>query len=346
MTMKKWLPPAFLFAVLLLVLGEVGARVFFAKSVSGRFEYGYSANAGFDEEPDGVVHLIRAGGRRFHPQTFLRHRPPGTFRVFVVGDSVPRGPSFKGGYPWLLGQELRARHIKAESVNMALPGYGTRRCQIVLRKALEFEPSLIILHVNDSNKYEDEREYRRSQEFKTWHPRNWPMKVFIFRRLYEAKMEKVFWRLLPEKVRLKCAVNDPDAQVAASEEADMVQARIKVARKNTAASVALARAHHVPLLLVTQCRLLTDGSRSFHFEDHGLDDLARSLSGHGVDCLSMKDVFSPLPHARAYFSDSGHLKRAGHLLLAHAIIRKIQEAHRQLGLAAFQAEVKPQGKGG
>lgn len=344
--MKKWLPPAFLLVVLLLVLGEVGARLFFAKSVSGRFEYGYSANAGFDEQSDGTVHLIRAGGRRFHPQTFCRHRPPGTFRVFVIGDSVPRGPSFKGGYPWLLGQELKERHIQAESVNMALPGYGTRRCQIVLRKALEFEPNLIILHVNDSNKYEDEREYRRSQEFKTWHPRNWPMKLFIFRRLYEAKMEKLFWRLVPEKVRLQFAVNDPDAQVAASEEANEVQARIKVARETTAASVALARAHHVPLLLVTQCRLLTDGSRSFHFEDHGLDDLGRSLAGEGVYHLSMKEVFSSLPNARSYFSDSGHLKKSGHLLLAHAIIRKIRQEHQRLGLTAFKAEVKAQGEGG
>ena len=129
---------------------------------------------------------------------------------------------------------------------------------------------------------------------------------------------------MPEKVRLKWAANDPDAQVAASEEADKVQARIKVARKNTAASVALARAHHVPVLLVTQCRLLTDGSRSFHFEDHGLDELGRSLCGDGVYCLSMKDVFSPLPNARSYFSDSGHLKRSGHLLLAHAIIGRRQ----------------------
>ncbi|MDD2901706.1 MAG: hypothetical protein PHU44_04670 [Syntrophales bacterium] len=340
MRITKWLPPAFLLAVLLLVLGEMGARLFFAKSVSGRFEYGYSLNAGFDECPDGTVKLIRAGGRRFHPQSFKKHRPPGTFRVFVIGDSVPRGPSFKGGYPWLLGQELRERDIQAESVNMALPGYGAQRCQVVLRKALEFEPSLIILHVNDSNKYEDEREYRRSQEFKSWHPRNWPMKVFIFRRLYEAKMEKVFWRLVPEQVRLKFAVNDPDAQVAASENASEVRDRIKVARETTAASVALAQAHHVPLLLVTQCRLLTDGTRSFHFEDHGLDDLGRSLTGQGVYHLSMKEVFSPLPHARSYFSDSGHLKRSGHLLLAQAIIGKIRQAHQHLGLTAFNIELQ------
>jgi len=343
MPMKKWLPPAFILAVLLLVLGELGARLFFAESLSGRFDYGYSKDAGFDERPDGVVRLLRSGGRRFHPQSFPRQRPAGTFRVMVIGDSVPRGPSFKEGYPWLLGAELQARHIQAESINMALPGYGARRCQIVLRKALEFEPSLIILHVNDSNKYEDEREYRRSQEFKSWHPRNWPMKVFIFRRLYEAKVEKVFWRLVPEQIRLQFAARDADAQVAASRDPQELEARIRLARETTAASVALARERGIPLLLITQCRLWPDGARSFHFEDHGLDDLGRSLAGEGVYHLSMREVFEPLPEARIYFSDSGHLKRSGHLLLARAIIRQIRQAHQQLGLTAFQPETGKEG---
>ena len=343
MKITKWLTPAFIFAVLLLGLGELGARIFFSQDISGRFEYGYSPDAGFDVRPDGTVKLFRAGGRRFFPQSFPRQRPPGTFRIFVIGDSVPRGPSFKGAYPWLVGQELKERHIQAESVNMAIPGYGTKRCQIVLRKALEYQPSLIILHVNDSNKYEDEREYRRSQEFKSWHPRNWPMKVFIFRRLYEANMEKLFWRLLPEQVRLKCAVNDPDAQVAASTAKEKVQARIRLARKNTAASVALARAHHVPVLLITQCRLLRDKSRSLHFEDFGLDALGRSLAGKGVYFLSMRDVFAHLPNARSYFADSGHLKRAGHILLARAIVQKIEQENRQLGLASCETKTRREG---
>jgi hypothetical protein len=343
MKITKWLTPAFLFAVLLLGLGELGARIFFAQDISGRFEYGYSPDAGFDERRDGTVKLFRAGGRRFHPQSFPRQRPPGAFRIFVIGDSVPRGPSFKSAYPWLLGKELQKRHVQAESVNMALPGYGARRCQVVLRKALEFQPSLIILHVNDSNKYEDEREFRRSQEFKTWHPRNWPMKIFIFRRLYEAKVEKVFWRLVPDKIRLKFAASDPDAQVAASPDPEEVKARIKLAQETTAASVALARAHHVPLLLITQCRLWRHEDRSFYFEEYGLDDLGRSLTGPGVYHLSMKDVFSTLPDARSYFSDSGHLKRSGHLLLAQAIIRKIQQESQQLGLTACKWKAGKEG---
>jgi hypothetical protein len=48
-----------------------------------------------------------------------------------------------------------------------------------MRKILQYDPSLIILHLNDSNEYEDERECR-SRDFKGWHPRHWLMKSFIY----------------------------------------------------------------------------------------------------------------------------------------------------------------------
>ena len=259
--MKRLVTPAFLMVLALLALSEISARIFFAKDIDGRFAYGYDPQAGFDEHRDGTVQLFRAGGRRFHRQSFQRHRSPGSYRIFVVGDSVPRGPSFKEAYPWVLGEDLRQQGIQAESYNMALPGYGARRCQVVLKKTMEFEPSLIILHVDDLNKWEDEREWRRSQEFKGWHPSHWLMKVFIFRRLYEANLEKVFWPLVPEEVRLKCAVNDADAEVAASRDPKEIAARINLAREKLVENVAMVRRLRIPLLLISQCRVERDEGR-------------------------------------------------------------------------------------
>jgi hypothetical protein len=344
--MKKLITPAFLMVVCLLVLVEMGARLFFAQDISGRFAYGYDPQAGFDEHRDGTVELFRAGGRRFHPQSFQRRRPAGTFRIFVVGDSVPRGPSYKEAYPWLLGEELKQMHVQAESINLAVPGYGARRCQIVLKKALEFEPSLVILHVNDANKWEDEREWRRSQEFNGWHPQHWLMKIFIFRRLYEAKMEKVFWPLVPEEIRLKYAANDADAQVAASQDPGEIAARIKLARETTAANVALVQGGNIPLLLVTQCRLEEDAGRRVVLRDHGLDELADSLTRPGVYHISMKQVFSRVPDFKAYFANfSGHLKESGHLLLARAIVRKIEAEHASLGLDSLKPAATQESSG-
>jgi hypothetical protein len=330
--MKRLITPACLVVICLLVLAEVGARLFFANDISGRFDYGYNPQAGFDEHQDGTVELFRAGGRRFYPQTFQRQRPPGVFRIFTVGDSVPRGPSLKGAYPWLLGQEVRQHGIQAESINLAVPGYGARRCRIVLTKALEYSPSLVILHFDDYNKWEDEREWRRSQEFQGWHPRHWLMKVFIFRRLYEAKMEKVFWSLVPEEIRLQYAVNDADAQVAAGADPKEVAARIKLAYDTAVKNVAMVRARGIPLILVTQCRLEEDAHQHRYLTDHGLDALGESLAGPGVYHISMKQVLSGQDLKQIFANFSGHLHQEGHQLLAHAIFEKIEQERAALGL--------------
>ena len=329
--MKKLVTPAFLMVVVMLVAAEIIARIFFAQDISGRFAYGYDPQAGFSERRDGTVELFRAGGRRFHPQTFKKQRPPDTYRIMVIGDSVPRGPSFKTAYPWLLGMELRQQHLQAECLNLALPGYGPRRCQVVLNKALEFEPSLVIVHVNDTNKWEDEREWRRSQEFQGWHPRHWLMKVFIFRRLYEAKLEKVFWPLVPDQIRLKSAASDADAQVAAGQDPAEVAARIKLAQEKMVENVALVRRHRLPLLLISQCRLEKDDGQRPYLTDHGLDAMCAALTGPGVYHLSMREVFNR-PDFASHFSDSGHLKATGHRLLAEAISRKIMAEQANFGL--------------
>ena len=122
--MKKYLFADFLFALLLLLGFEIGVRVFLPHDISGRFSYGYDQDSGFVESKDGLVHLVRAGGKRFHPQTFTLRRPPDSFRVMVIGDSVPRGPSLKAAYAFQLQEILREQGIKAEVINLALPGFG------------------------------------------------------------------------------------------------------------------------------------------------------------------------------------------------------------------------------
>ncbi len=333
--MKGLVKPAFALAVILLALAEVGAHLFFAQDISGRFDYGFSPDAGFRERGNGMVELFRAGGRRFHPQKFARQRPPDTCRIFVVGDSVPRGPAFKDAYAWLLGEEFHQHGRPAEAINLACAGYGVRRSQVVLRKVLAYEPSLIILHV-DNNEYSDEREWRRSQEFHSWHPRNWPMKIFIFRRLYEAKLEKVFWRLVPEKVRAKYALDDADAQVAASFDAAKARAWMSLIRETTAQSVALARQAGVPVLLLTQARLEKEGHPAPVLNEHDLDALGRSLAGDGVFHLSMKEVFAAVPDFPVYFADSGHLRPSGHQLLARALYQKIRQESSHYNFAGLK----------
>jgi hypothetical protein len=295
-------------------------RVFLPHDISGRFSYGYDRDSGFIETQDGLVHMVRAGGRRFHPQTFALKRPADTHRIMVIGDSVPRGPSFRAAYAYQLQEILRDRGIKAEVINLALPGFGARRKDLVLRKVLHYDPSLIILHVNESNEFVDEREFRRSQDFKSWHPRNWLMKIFIFARAYEIKTEKILWPLLPEKIRERTAVNDADAQLAASRDKNQELLWQKLVGQKTAEAVSLARLKDIPIILVTQVTLNQKPSGKIGLDDHDLDAMARSLLGPGVYILSMKDVFSQVTPVRSYFSDfSHHLTPPGHRIMAEKL---------------------------
>ena len=317
--MHSRLTKSFLLALALLCGCEVVVRVFFARNMSGRFEYGYHPTAGVVETGDGGVKLVRAGGRRFHPQSFAAQRPEGAFRVIVVGDSVPRGPSLQSSYAAQLGDQLRARGVRAESFNLAVAGYGARRSQLVLKQALRFQPSLVVLHVNDSNEYEDEREWRRAQEFQSWHPRNWLMKSLVLRRLHEMKTEKVFWEWLPTEVRTLGAVNDADAEVLASMNEGKLREWDQLVVRTLAEDVALCRQAGVPVVLLTQVRFY----RGEPFAEPMLDTIARPLAGPGVFVLSMKQMFEGQPIDKL-FADSSHLRKEGHEVVARAIAELLE----------------------
>ncbi len=320
--MKRWLTPSFLLMLALLAGSELVVRVFFQRSMSGRFEYGYSPDAGFVENADGTVNLIRAGGRPFFPQTFSKTPPPGTFRVMVIGDSVPRGASVATSYAGQLGEKLRALGIKAESFNLAIGGNGSARSEIILRKALDYQPSLVILHVDNGDEFEDEREYNRAQAFKSWHPKNWLMKSLFLRRLYEFKTEEIFWKWIPTEVRTLAAVNDTGSKALAGQNPETRRRWDERVRKNTADSVALARARGAKVLLLTEAREHEDGHGGLYLDDRGLDDLVQPLLGDGVYFLSLKQIlqktdFEPL------FSDGTHLRPPGHAFVANAIVEKL-----------------------
>jgi hypothetical protein len=322
--MKRLFTLPFLMMLTLLIGSELIVRVCFQRNMLGRFEYGYSPTAGFAENADGTVSLMRTGGRRFWPQTFSKARPTGTFRVMVIGDSVPRGSSLATSYASRIGEKLRALGIKAESFNLAVGGNGALRNQIILRQALNYEPRLVILHINNSNEFEDEREYGRAEAFKSWHPKNWLMKSLVIRRLYEAKTEQVFWKWVPAQVRNLAAVSDADDERLASQNLEKRREWDERVRKYTAESVALARARNAWVLLVTQAHCQRDATGRFSLDDDGLDKMVRPLLGDGVYHLSMKQIlmdtdFAPL------FLDSAHLRPPGQALIADAVVEKLRQ---------------------
>ena len=76
--MSRQLRNPWLFLLALFVAGELIVRVFFARNMSGRFEYGYHPTAGFVEKADGTVQL---------PPELLDALPPGSLARAVRHDA-------------------------------------------------------------------------------------------------------------------------------------------------------------------------------------------------------------------------------------------------------------------
>lgn len=313
---------AFLFAVALLAGMEGVVRWGFNDIFVGRTDYGYHPTAGFVEKPDRIA-LLRAGGRRFWPQTFAKPKPVGRFRIFTVGDSVARGKSLEQSYAWLLGERLRARGHDVESLNLAVPGYGVRRRLVVLEQVLKYEPDLVILHLNHTNEFEDEREWRRAQEARKWSPDQWLRKSYIIARLDQAKTENMFWKL-PAGVRSVREVNDHDAELAAVQHTEQGRVWDRFFREKTVETVRLLQARGVPVILLTKASL--DATRS-RLDDETQDAFANTLAGSGVGVVSTRQVFSVRPRFEQHFNRDGvHWQPQGHQVMAEALLPVIERA--------------------
>lgn len=107
---------------------------------------------------------VAAAGRPLdEPQReFRAEKQPGTFRVFVIGDSsaagVPYGTNF--AFSTWLAQRLATDlpNVRTEVVNAAIPGYATRRLITVTEELLQYAPDLIITYVGH-NEYAERRYY-------------------------------------------------------------------------------------------------------------------------------------------------------------------------------------------
>lgn len=325
--MKGILCKSFLVMVALLAAGEIALRLFLPPGFTGSFEYGFNPTAGFEEHPDGTVHLVDCGGRQFHPQTFLRQRPPGVFRVFVLGDSVEYfdtmqsadPPLLTNTYPWLVGADLRQQGINAESFNLGSPGYGSRRCEIVLRQALNYQPNLVVLKICERNEPWEEENFERAEEFKGWHPKNWLRKSFLVQALIVMK-ENCFLKRLPRKIQTANRIgdNDPSKLVKVAPDVRQLTNYCQTVRE----TIALARSHHVPVLVITQSLTKSDEAGHLTLIDDHLSDFAEELSGPGVTVLSLKELLTGQTLDRLYI-DHMHFKRAGHELIARAVADQI-----------------------
>ncbi len=319
---------SFLLFAAILLGAELVTRFGMSRSMEGRFDYGYHPTAGFYEKPDGQVELIRAGGRRFFPQSFQKQRPAGTYRVFVVGDSVARGKNVEDSYAGQLQKQLRAQGIQAECFNLGLPGFGARRKDLVLQQIVQYQPSLVILHVGTSNEYEDEREWRRRNDFNSPHPKNWLMRSLVLRQFYEMKNEKIYWEWLPFAVRNQAGTTDIHAELRASTNADTQRQWLDRVIHVTQDGVHRLESQGLRTLMVVQATNTRqkDPAGTLILDDSTLDPWTAALVSESdqVARVTMKSVIPPA-QAAALYTDTNHIRPEAHRLIAAAIAATLKE---------------------
>jgi len=317
---------SFLLFAAILLTAELATRFLFVRTMEGRFDYGYHPTAGFVEKADGEVELQRSGGRRFFPQKFQKQRPNEMYRIMVIGDSVSRGKSVEQSYTGQLQKEMRAQGIQAECLNLSLPGFGARRKDLVMRQVEKYQPSLIILHLGNSNEYEDEREWRRRNDFNSPHPKNWLMRSMVMRQFYEMKTEKVYWEWLPHSVRNQAGVSDANAELRATTNAETQLEWNKRVQQVTREGLERLKTANIHALLVIQGTNTRkkDALGGILLDDSALEDWTAALVNDHVARVKMKDVISPA-QVPAIYSDSNHVRPEGHTLIAQAILRELKE---------------------
>lgn len=116
---------------------------------------GERLNPGYEGYFAGVPVKINALGFR-DPREYAIEKPPGTFRIIVLGDSVTfgHGSLYEATYPYLLEQRLRAWRpgVRWEVWNLGVPGFSTRDELTYLHMIGDrYAPDLVIVgfYVND-----------------------------------------------------------------------------------------------------------------------------------------------------------------------------------------------------
>jgi hypothetical protein len=208
--------------------------------------------------------------------------------------------------------------MRTEVWNLSSPGYGSRRKHVVVVKALEFHPDLIIYHAYTGTEYEDSREWERYMEYHSWHPRHWTDQLAFLGRVKLSKLERLYWQWLPEDVRA-ASLEDPLAMRIAAI-ASKTDSRYWMPKMllNLDRTVEEVREAGVPLLILVEA---TFDPASGRVTDAGLDKAIAERYGSrpGVMVTSNRELFASRPDVSALFADTSHWTSAGMNVVARAL---------------------------
>ncbi len=291
---------------------ELLAVFAYRQDSSVRLDFGYSPDVAFSVR-GGTLEIRPVASRQLWPQSYPLAKPAGVKRIVVIGDSVARAGSYRESFAGQLRERLGSC---AEVWNLASPGYGSRRKDVVLSKALEFAPDLVIYHANVTTEYEDAREWERREKHASWHPSQWPQKLPLLGRISMSMTEKIYWRWLDPAVRAGFDREGADLEEALRSKSD-VEHWGPVMLENFAVTRERLRAAKVPLVVITRADLVDDGPE---MTDHGLEaEIGELAKREGFRWIATRDV-ARKGDPKSFFADGSHWTPAGHQRMADALV--------------------------
>ena len=305
-------------AVAALAVLEAGAYFLWHESPADRNAFGYSRDAAFTVKAS-VVSISPAASRSFWKQRYPTATPPHTKRIVLIGDSAARGPSLARSVSEALRGQLDARcGIRAEVWNLSSPGYGSRRKEIVVGKALEFHPDLVIYDAGVTTEYEDTREWERYLEYHSWHPRHWVDQLPFLGRVKLSKIERWYWNWLPEDVRAASLTEPLDVRISAIASKSDTSYWTPLMLSNLDRTVEEVRRSGAPMLILVRSHF---DFRRGRVEDAGLDEeiMQRYAQRPGVVVESSRALLESHADPVKLFSDTSHWTDTGKDVIARGL---------------------------
>lgn len=312
--------------LLALAAGELLLRIVGAPEVApvrrGRFQLSANPRLVFEPvpglavegSPDGFLEYGGTSNRlgyrdRDHPRT----KPPGTYRIVVLGDSIAAGyriPRTADAFPARLEEILRAEGLPVDVLNFGVTGYNTEQEVETLRaRALDFSPDLVLMaYCHNDRRPPDPRILQALREVGA-RRRTLPLteteRLLVHSALYRF---------------LRFAVLDARPEdVAASGQHNTVEPSLRELAE-------LAKAHRFEVLLAVFPYLPKLYERDHAREHDHLENLARELGFHPLDLRpAFRDCRAGAEKLRF---DRYHPSAAGHRCAAEAMaaaVRKIVE---------------------
>jgi len=326
--------------IFLIVIVETLARTVWRDEMTSLFSQGFDPEIGFVKKGDEII-IKRLPARNIWPQSIPAKKNEGVARVFVVGSSVSRGTE-ESNYPFIIRDSYSTKVLptsgrRLELYNLSATGYGIRRKMALLDQALSLRPDLIMVHLDGSNEFEDERERNTAHQYDGYaNPTEWPMKLWVFRFVAQRRTEKLVWRYIPREARKNTISNDADIELARSNTETTQKVWRDRLEKNIGIMVQKATNAGVPLVFIV--RGVYDKNQSLikgrvipnNFEDdlsHFLIHAVTPYKRSDVLVVRLGTVFSDLMLKPSdytnIFADSTHLKEAGHRAVANYLYSKI-----------------------